>query len=152
MVQDQNYQVQEVQLIYKSKFKPSERPTVSSSRECYQLLLDGWNKKIMGFIEEFKILLLNRRSKVIGVYQVSSGSTCATLVDPILIFGAAIKAVASSIVLCHNHPSGNLKPSQADLNLTSKLAAGGALLDIKVIDHLIISEDGYYSFADEGLI
>ena len=72
--------------------------------------------------------------------------------DPKVIFAAAIKSAASSIILAHNHPSGNLRPSSADISLTRKIKAGGELLDIAVSDHLIISREGYYSFADEGLM
>ena len=75
-----------------------------------------------------------------------------TIADPKVIFMAAIKSAASGIVLAHNHPSANLKPSQADINLTRKLKSGGDLLDLAVLDHLIISSEGFYSFADEGLL
>jgi len=111
----------------------------------------------MGFIEEFKILLLNRANRVIGCYEVSSGGTCGTVADPKVIFAVALKCCATSIILAHNHPSGNLKPSQADILLSQKLKAGGRLLEIEVLDHIILSPEinsdkPYYSFADEGLM
>ncbi len=104
------------------------------------------------FIEEFKILLLNRANRLIGYYSVSSGGISGTIADPRVIFAAALKACAVEIILAHNHPSGNLQPSNADSILTKKLKEAGNLLDIIVLDHIIISDGGYFSFADKGLI
>ena len=106
----------------------------------------------MDFIEQFKLLLLNRGNRVLGLLEVSSGGVAGTVADPKVIFAAALKASASSIILAHNHPSGQLKPSSADIALTNKLKRGGELLDIQVLDHLILSSEGYYSFADEGMM
>lgn len=141
----------EIEVSYRPNYKISERPTVSSSRECAEVLRLTWSDKI-NYCEEFKIILLNRANKVLGVSLVSSGGTCGTVADPKMIFQRALKANASSIILCHNHPSGNLKPSQADISLTNKLKNAGALLDIAVLDHVILTEESYYSFADEGLM
>lgn len=146
------FPVQELQLIYKQKFKPSERPKISNSQDCYRVLLSTWNIGVMGFIEEFKILLLNRANRVIGCYEVSSGGICGTIVDPRVVFAAAIKSCAVGIVLAHNHPSGNLTPSESDLQLTRKLKEGGILLDITVLDHIILTGESYLSFADEGYL
>lgn len=146
------FPVQELQLIYKQKFKPSERPKITNSQDCYRVLLSIWNTEVMGFIEEFKILLLNRANRVIGCYDVSTGGICGTIVDPRVVFAAALKSCAVGIILAHNHPSGNLTPSEADLQLTRKLIDGGKLLDIAVLDHIILSEESYLSFADEGYL
>lgn len=146
------FPVQELQVTYKQKFKPSDRPKIACSNDSFKVLLSVWNLETIGFIESFKILLLNRAHRVIGVYEVSSGGICGTVADPRVIFAVAIKSCATSIILAHNHPSGNLTPSEADLQLTSKIKQGGLLLDIMVLDHLILSENGYYSFADEGLM
>src|SRR3990170_6054261 len=89
--------------------------------------------------EEFKIMLLNRYNKVIGIFTVSSGGIAGTVADPKLIFGCALKAAASGIILAHNHPSGNLTASQADIDLTRKFKEAGKLLDIQVLDHIIIT-------------
>lgn len=89
---------------------------------------------------------------MIGVFQVSTGGMCGTIADPRVIFAAALKACATSIILAHNHPSGNLQPSQSDIDLTNKLKAAGKLLDIEVLDHIILAEDTYLSFADEGIM
>ncbi|MFK7757605.1 MAG: DNA repair protein RadC [Flavobacteriales bacterium] len=102
--------------------------------------------------EEFHVLLLNQANKILKRVLISKGGMSSTLADPKVIFEAGLAAKASSIVLIHNHPSGNLKPSQSDMRLTKKLKAGGEVLDLPVIDHLIIAETGYFSFADEGIL
>ena len=96
--------------------------------------------------------LMNRANRALGIAQVSHGGISGTVADPKVIFQHALKANASSVILLHNHPSGNTQPSEADIHLTKKLVEGGKLLDIAVLDHLIVTIDGYYSFADEGLI
>ena len=145
-------QVAEIQLSYKSNVKPSQRPKVTSSRESYQILFNAWDKDKVEFIEQFKAMLLNRANKVLGIVDITSGTSTATIVDPKLIFAAALKANACSVIVTHNHPSGNRAPSQADIHLTKKLIDGGKLLEIQVLDHIIVTTDGYYSFADEGLM
>jgi DNA repair protein RadC len=102
--------------------------------------------------EEFWILLVGHNCKLIGRELMSKGGMTATVADPKVIFGVALRQSAANIMLAHNHPSGNLKPSQQDIDLTKKLVAAGRLLDIKVLDHLIITDSGYYSMADEGII
>lgn len=102
--------------------------------------------------EEFHVLLLSRSNAVIRKEFVSRGGVSGTVVDPKIIFKIALEHLASSIILCHNHPSGNLRPSDPDISLTKKLKEAGALLEIPVLDHLIISDTGYFSFADEGLM
>jgi len=144
--------VAEIKLTYRSKVKPSERPQVTSSTDSYHVLKQSWDTGKIEFVEQFKVMLLNRANRVLGIYELSTGGVAGTVADPKLIFAAALKACASSIVLCHNHPSGNLKPSQADLQLTKKMKSGGELLDIAVLDHIIITSESYYSLADEGLL
>lgn len=144
--------VAEVELSYRNVVKPSQRPRVTSSKEGYDLLLSSWDEDRIEFVEEFKILLLNTANKVLGIFEVSKGGVAGTVADPKLIFMAALKTNASAIILSHNHPSGNLKPSPQDLSLTNKIAEGGKLLDIRVLDHLIVTTGGYYSFADEGIL
>lgn len=100
--------------------------------------------------EEFNILLLNRANHVIGGFNVSVGGTSATVIDSVLIFSVALKCNACGIILCYNHPSGNLNPSDADLNLTTKLQEGGKILEVQILDHIILTSETYYSFADEG--
>ncbi|MEO5500802.1 MAG: DNA repair protein RadC, partial [Ginsengibacter sp.] len=102
--------------------------------------------------EVFAVVFLNRANKINHFEVLSSGGISHTIVDPRIIFKKALEAKATSVVLCHNHPSGNLKPSRADEELTQKLKSAGKLLDIQVLDHLIVSDEGYYSFADEGMM
>lgn len=102
--------------------------------------------------EEFWIVLLNRANHVLSQHIISKGGQAGTVADPKIIFQAALENRAASIILSHNHPSGNLKPSQADINLTRKLRDAGQLLDIAVLDHVIFTNTSYFSFADEGML
>ena len=146
------FQVSEINVIYKPKFKASERPAITSSKNVYDILFQSWDMNKIELLEQFKILFLNRANKVLGIYEVSSGGVSGTSADPKLIFSIALKTCASSIILSHNHPSGQLKPSDADLRITRKIKEGGNFLDIIVLDHVIMTIDGYFSFADEGLL
>ena len=146
------YEVAEIQLSYKSDVKPSQRPKITGSKDAYSILFENWDGSKIEFVEQFKVLLLNRANKVLGIFEVSNGSATGTVADPKLIFAAAIKANACGIILAHNHPSGNLQPSQADIDLTKRVKEGGKLLEIQVLDHVIVTTEGYYSFADEGLV
>ena len=102
--------------------------------------------------EEFWILLLNRSNKIIGKYLISKGGQAGTIADPKIIFKVALENNAASIVLAHNHPSGNLKPSDSDNKLTRDMVASGMMLGLFVVDHLIFTDNGYYSYKDEGLV
>ena len=144
--------VSEVELVYKSKVKPSERPQIKTSKESYQLLLKSWDSNRIEFIEQFKVILMNRANRVLGIYELSTGGVSGTVADIKLVFMAALKANACSLIVSHNHPSGNLKPSMADEELTKKMKAAGSVLEIKVLDHVIVTTEGYFSFADEGMI
>jgi DNA repair protein RadC len=144
--------VAEVELVYKSKVKASERPLITSASDAYEVLKAVWEEGKMDLLEQFKVLFLNRANRVLCIYNVSSGGITGTVADPRLIYTAALRVNAVSLILAHNHPSGSLKPSRADEELTQKIKGAGAFLDINVLDHLIISSEGFYSFADEGLI
>lgn len=144
--------VAEVELIYKNKVKPSERPLINSSSKCFQLLLQTWNENKIDFVEQFKVLLLNRCNRVLGILELSQGGITGTVADVRLIMAAALKANAVAIIVSHNHPSGNLKPSRPDEELTQKIKQAGLYLDIQVLDHIIVTSEGYYSFADEGVL
>jgi DNA repair protein RadC len=144
------YKVAEVELFYKSKVKASDRPQILSSRNAYNVLGKAWDQGKIEFVEQFEVLFLNRANKVLGIYNVSTGGVTGTVADPKVIFVAALKANACSIVISHNHPSGNVKPSRQDEELTQKIKSAGQLLDIKLIDHLIVTNQTYFSFADEG--
>jgi DNA repair protein RadC len=150
--QQEWYQIQEVELVYKSKIKASLRPVVTSAKQAYDVLWQTWDKNKVELQEQFKVLLINRGGKAVGIYELSTGGIAGTVADPRLIFMAALKANACSIILAHNHPSSNLKPSRADEELTRKIKEAGKFLEINVLDHIIVTEEGYYSFADEGVI
>jgi DNA repair protein RadC len=145
--------IAEVQLIYKSKVKASERKKITCSRDAYEIFIENWNPDIIEFVEEFKILLMNRSNAVLGILEISKGGISGTVTDVRVVYLAAIKANASGIICAHNHPSGNLNPSESDTRLTQKLKEAGNLMDIQLLDHLILTtEDSYYSFADNGLL
>lgn len=126
-----------------------EKQKIGSSIDAFELL-----QPLIGDLqhEEFRILMLNRSNEVIQTEQVSSGGVTATVVDARIIFKRALDCRAVALIVAHNHPSGSLEPSAADRQLTEKLREGGRLLEIPVLDHLIITEHGYFSFADEGLL
>ena len=142
----------EVTLHYSPKVKASERIKINTSEDIYKLMKSFFDEDTIQHREFFKVLLLNNGNKVLGVYPHSIGGVVATIADTRLILQAAILANATSIVLLHSHPSGNLFPSVQDRKLTKCIKDAALLMDIKVIDHLIIGSEGYYSFCDEGLI
>jgi DNA repair protein RadC len=129
--------------------EPAKRAKIASSEDIYNLmkpnLLDLPH-------EEFWVILLTRANHVIKKVPISSGGVSGTVADPKIIFKTALENLASAIILVHNHPSGNLKPSEADDTLTKKLKYAGALLDIPVLDHIIFTNNNYFSFADENKI
>jgi DNA repair protein RadC len=147
-----NLEVSEIELSYKSKVKAANRPSANSSLLAARVLFHAWDKSKIELQEQFKILLLNHSKKVLGICEISTGGVGATVVDPKLIYAAALKAHASSIILSHNHPSGNLKPSQADISITKQLQKAGTFLELPIVDHIILTTQDYYSFADEGLL
>ncbi len=151
-MENQHAQVSEIQLSYSLRIRPSQLPKISHSRDAYQILKNSWDFNKIELVEQFKVMLLNRANKVLGICEVSSGGTSATVADPKIIFSVALKGMANGIIVCHNHPSGNLQPSQTDLDLTKKLKEAGKFLELQLLDHVIITSESYYSFADEGLI
>lgn len=126
-----------------------KKPKFESSKDVYNYIISDL---IDLQHEEFWILLLKRNNTLILKHQISSGGVSGTVVDSKLIFKKAIEELASGIILIHNHPSGNLKPSTEDLRLTKKLKESGTLLDIPILDHLIITDSDYYSFADNSIL
>ncbi len=143
------FKVSEIQLVYKHSAQRSILPYVKTPYDAFNILFNQWDENRLDLAEDFKVLLLNRANQAIGICPISSGGIAGTVADPKLIFAAAIKAAASSIILAHNHPSGNLKPSEVDISLTKRLQKGGLLLDICVPDHIILTSAGFYSIASE---
>jgi DNA repair protein RadC len=126
-----------------------EKVPVKSSRTVFDLF-----QPLLGDLEheEFWLLMLNRANRVLGRYKVSQGGLAGTVIDTRIILKKALDNLATSIIVCHNHPSGNNQPSEADVKITEKLKKAAEMLEIKLLDHLIIADKSYFSFADEGLI
>jgi len=141
--------LREIEIHYSNKIKFSDMPKVTCSTDAVSYLRNIWGPNIQR-IEEFMLLCLNRANKVLGWSRISTGGLSGTVADPKVIFQVALKSNSSSIILCHNHPSGNVKPSEADIQLTRKITQAGEVLDLSVLDHLILTDECYYSFADEG--
>lgn len=146
------FTVTEIEISYRSKVRACDRLKVTKANDAYDILYYSWNQNKIDFIEEFKILLLDTSNACLGISNISTGGLSSCLVDPRHIFALSLKAKASSLILAHNHPSGNLSPSKADLILTQKLVDAGKLLDIRVLDHLILGNHSYLSMADDGLL
>lgn len=146
-------EVNEIKVSYCEKLGTIDSEPVASSEHVARLLYEHWDKNTIGLQETFKVLLLNNANKVKGTYQASTGGITGTLVDLRLLFAVVLKTVSTSIILAHNHPSGTLRPSAMDKQLTEKIKKAATLFDIKVLDHLIIIPNGdYYSFADNHMI
>lgn len=126
-----------------------EQKTIRSSKDVFELMYADLADQSF---EEFWIILLKRNNQVISKKRISEGGIAGTVADPKKIFKLALDAQASSIILCHNHPSGNLKPSEQDKQLTKKIFLAGKTLDISVLDHLIFGNEGFFSFADENIL
>ena len=141
-----------IEVKYKGK-KKTELKKLCSSKETYEVLKLLYDESSIHWQEEMILLCMNRANKVLGYYKVSKGGTTGTVCDPKMIFTTALQiAGTTSIILSHTHPSGNLTPSRPDEELTEKIKNAGRLLDIVLLDHVIVTDEGYYSFADEGKI
>lgn len=142
----------EIEVHYKNKISVSQRRKVKTSFEIERLFREIFNPNKLDHIEEMVVLCLSRGLQVLGWAKVSTGGLTQTLCDARVIFQIALVANASSIVLCHNHPSGDLKPSPHDIERTKEIKKARELLQIQLIDHIIITSDSYYSFADEKML
>lgn len=144
------HEISEIELVYRRKGK--DKVQITQSQTAYELFKQSWDNNKMDLVEHFKIMLLRRNNACIGISHIATGGVASCIADPKIVFMTALRANASTIILAHNHPSGNLTPSQDDLNLTSQMVAAARLLDMKVVDHLILTSEGYLSFADDGLM
>lgn len=142
--------VAEIQLMYSAKYKVSEMPKICSSFDAFKVLQNFWPVQRIEYQEDFFFLILNRANKVIGICNLSTGGTSATVVDLKIMFAVALKAGAGALIMAHNHPTGEFEPSNADIQLTNRAVEVGKFLDMPVLDHVIISKYGYYSMADQG--
>jgi len=144
--------ISEIELKYSPISLKQKRIKILNSQSAYEVFLGSWDLDTIELYEEFKVLLLNRANEVLGIYTLSKGGISGTMVDLKLLFAVILKSAASSIILAHNHPSGNLKPSEADKRLYKKIKKAADYLDVNVLDNMIITKYGYYSFVDENLI
>jgi DNA repair protein RadC len=139
-----------ISLSFDKKVKKSELRTITGAESCVDVLREVFNKDTFDWTEEVVMLCLNRANKVVGFYKVSSGGLSSCILDPRVIFTIALNCGATSIILSHNHPSGNRVPSVQDRDITKKIKEAGKLLDISLLDHIILTDDNYYSFMEEG--
>ncbi len=144
------YKIPQVKLTYCSDVKASEKPKILQSSESADIFRASFEDGEIEFQEYFKIMYLDRGHKVNGIHTASIGGIETTIIDIKVIFTGALLAKASAIIVCHNHPSGDLRPSPQDDSITRRIAEAGEILSIKLLDHIIITEDGYFSYADEG--
>ena len=145
---DIDYKVGEVELSYKPTFKSLHK--VISSEDAYKVLLPTYKEGTICYKEYFKVLFLNQSNQVLGYTLISEGGITDTSVDVRVILQAALLTNSVALILAHNHPSGSLKPSQQDIEITKQVKRAAKLMRIEVFDHLILTDEGYYSFADEG--
>jgi DNA repair protein RadC len=137
--------VTEVQLIYKTRIKASDRPKISDMDDAVRIFRQYWSRDRIEHVEEVKILLLNRSNKVLGIATISLGGISGSVIDERIILQYAIKSNASAVILAHNHPSGNVEPSEADNRITTKLRNSLEMIGISLLDHIIITSDGHNS-------
>jgi len=142
--------VREIKVSYSNS--GGKRITVNSSETVFEVALAHWDKNIIEYQEEVKLMLLNRANVVLGIYDLSKGGVSSCSVDLKIILSIALKSNSSSIVLLHNHPSGKLEPSESDKTLTKKLKEACEIVDLVLLDHLIITKDSFYSFNDNNIL
>jgi DNA repair protein RadC len=130
--------ISEVSLIYSTKVKASERAQIKCSKDAFEIFMNSWSLDTIEHVEEFKLLLLNRSKKVLGISSLSKGGTAGTVVDVKLLLQYFVKCNANAIIICLNHPSGYLQPSESDLKLTQKVKEAAILMDVSLLDHLIL--------------
>ena len=144
--------ISEVELVYRRKVKANDRPKISCSQDAFALFRENWDDLTINLYEQFKVMLLDRNNRCMGIANISSGGVSGTVVDSKLVFATALKSRACNIIVAHNHPSGNLGVSSPDIQLTKKLREAGKVLDLPLLDHLIITDEYYSSLSDDGVI
>ena len=147
-----DYKVAEVELSYKNRVPYKERKKVQTSLDVYNLLINNHDDDTIDYKETFKVLYLNQASQVVGCFTLSQGGITSTCVDVRNILQGALLTNAVAMVLAHNHPSGNTRPSREDDKITNQVSKAGELLNIKVLDHIIFTREDFYSYGDEGRI
>lgn len=145
--------VNEIRISYKERIPSPFWKKINSSKDAADLLFEHWDKQTIQVHESFKVVLLNNNNKVKGIYQLSKGGITSTIIDLRILFAVVLKSLSVAIILTHNHPSGTLKASRADKEITYKIKRAAELLDIRLLDHILIVPNGdYYSFADNGIL
>ncbi|MES2373394.1 MAG: JAB domain-containing protein [Bacteroidota bacterium] len=144
--------VSEIELVYVSQVPASRRFQIRKSLDSWWLLKRSWNRKRIQLVEQFKVIYLDTTNHVLAIKKMSTGGITGTVADPRLLLAGALKLKATAMIICHNHPSGNLQPSERDKTLTANLKQASLLMEIKLIDHIILTSEGYMSFADDGLL
>jgi len=146
-----NSQVSEVEITYKNKVKASDRITVTQSVHAFTALLPYYENFIDHKEASFAVFL-NRANHILAISKISEGGLCSTVIDLKLLFQYALKVNAQNIIISHNHPSGNKTISEADLKLTRRIVEAGKIMEIQILDHIILTSEGYTSFQDEGIM
>lgn len=144
-MQELKHQFEEVQLIYHNKTRANDRPKVNCAKKAFNIFRQSWDQGRIALLEECKLLLLDNQLRLMSVANISFGGMTEAIVDPRMIFSIALKRRAHKLILAHNHPSGALFPSNADIKLTDNIKALGRMMRIELEDHLILTSEGYYS-------
>ena len=150
MTMNTDFKVAEVQLSYSNTVPYDKRTKVRDAKDAYKVMLKTHDDCTLDYIETFKVLYLNQNNHVLGCRTISEGGLTSTQSDVRTILQGALLTNAVAIILAHNHPSGNVKPSTEDINTTAKITKAAKLLDISVLDHIIYTRENCYSFADDG--
>lgn len=147
------HKINEIKISYNGGIRSDFWHKIKSATDAAELLHGHWDKDTIALHESFKVVLLNNSNKVKGIYLLSKGGITGTTVDLRILFAVILKTLSVAIILTHNHPSGTLKASAADREITSKIKRAAELFDVKLLDHIIITPDGeHYSFADNGIL
>ena len=147
-----DFKVAEVQLTYKNRIPCKDRQHINDSESAYKIIKALFPDETIDYRESFKAVYMNRSNHVLGCLTISEGGPCSTAVDVKLILQGALLTNASGVILAHNHPSGNLKPSEPDKVMTEKIKKALTAMDTRLLDHLIVTRESYFSFIDDGEI
>ena len=143
--------ISEIEVAYRPLSTTILNP-ITQSKDAYDLIIREWDDNILEMIEEVKVIFLNRTNKQIGIYNLAKGGITGCVVDIRIILSIALKTLATGLILVHNHPSGNPKPSTEDKKITNELRKACEIMNITLLDHLIVTKKGFFSFADENLL
>lgn len=144
--------IPEIELTYAPPPNMRFSPKILDSENAYHIFIHKWNQSKLEFIEQFKVMLLNRAHRILGICTLSTGGLSSTIIDIRLLFAVALKSNASAMIVAHNHPSGETTPSKSDIEVTKRIVDAGKILDLPLLDHLIVSKEKYYSFKNEGIM